>query len=415
MSAEPYLPIFNPPAPITTRTFHLFPSLPKELRLLIWQYALHRQRIVKIHLSDPWIEDTSTIAQRITAINTNNDPETQTAGYYTVTTDTHPVHSKFLRVCKESRKEALMFYRAHIPCRLVKEAEKDNSYWGMKGLLQSATIEGGVDKVTEPGTLYLNPEWDFLRITAYPHEDVHIPAFLHHLKSRYDPKGIGLLNLIISDRDHENGILGLDAREMTPEGRTAMGDTLRSLESVFFGQTATVGRMNFGYADGELDTEMWFNRSFPICTEISAFQRLDVDPRPIGKDLMKQCMGGRDWKEQYYRFTRLLDSFNLPDNETTTQFQFMLAFTARVYTRKDAEKWLRNDYERLWGDRRYWPKDKKRHADMGAEYVMDVEPAFGFWLFGLDVLKAPKSEGSEHLLDVRLCRPQLAVTVMPGS
>jgi hypothetical protein len=133
MSAGPHLPIFNPRAPITTQTFHLFPSLPKELRLLIWNHALHRQRTIKIYLSDPWIEDPSTIAQRITAINTNNDPETQTAGYYTVTTDTRPVHSKFLRVCKESWIGALMFYRAHIPYRLVKEAEKDNSYWGMGG------------------------------------------------------------------------------------------------------------------------------------------------------------------------------------------------------------------------------------------------------------------------------------------
>jgi hypothetical protein len=46
---------------------------------------------------------------------------------------------------------------------------------------------------------------------------------------------------------------------------------------------------------------------------------------------------------------------------------------------------------------------------------MYVEPAFGSWLFGRDVLKALKSEESEHLLEVRLCRPQLAVAVMPGS
>jgi hypothetical protein len=54
MSSQPHLQIFNCSQADHNEesNFPLFPLLPKELRLKIWQYTLQRQRILHLRLNN---------------------------------------------------------------------------------------------------------------------------------------------------------------------------------------------------------------------------------------------------------------------------------------------------------------------------------------------------------------------------
>lgn len=51
----------------------------------------------------------------------------------------------------------------------------------------------------KPGILYFNPEHDFLRINPEWSVKNTLFNFLHLLKTTYDPRHIGLRNLVVSD------------------------------------------------------------------------------------------------------------------------------------------------------------------------------------------------------------------------
>jgi hypothetical protein len=115
-------------------------------------------------------------------------------------------------------------------------------YNAVKTFLTKAALEkGGVGNVTTPGTLYFNPECDSLQITAWPHENIHIPHFLHDLKTRYNPQGVGLLNLVVasSKEDTSNDIFhALKPTPATPSAiKQSVQATLGQLHEVFFHQT----------------------------------------------------------------------------------------------------------------------------------------------------------------------------------
>lgn len=114
--------------------------------------------------------------RRQTATQAGKNPESTRNGerYYTILYRSDLL-SKLLRVNRESREEALMFFRVHIPCRF------------------SATRKGR----TAHGTLHINPEWDFLHISAeWPAKNTLIST-LYHLKTMHDPRHVGLLNLAV--------------------------------------------------------------------------------------------------------------------------------------------------------------------------------------------------------------------------
>ncbi|KAF1833641.1 hypothetical protein BDW02DRAFT_598904 [Decorospora gaudefroyi] len=410
MPVESRLPIFNPHESNQNLTFRLFPSLPKELRLLIWTHALHRQRIINVHLSDPWLENPSTFRDRLSTLlshrqTTGSSPGgwSARAGHYLITVyNSIPIFSKFLRVCQESRKAAF------------------------STLIFAIENEIGVDTFTTPGTFYFNPEWDFLRITGWEQINVHlhIPCFLHDLKVRYDPRGIGLLNLLISDEDDDDITSSLQDSDMPSDIRNSVASTLRQLHEVFFRSKLTKRRMGFTIADGHLDAKPFFNRSLPLHTNISIFDRFATDPRgPTITDLSKQYMG-ESKTTPYHRFVRLLTEFGISSStDTATQFQFMITFSARfrgdnrgadggVYNREDAQKWLRRDYEQNWVRRSWWPKGVDTEVSMGPDYVMDVLPAFGFWLFPLDAMMDTERKPVERLFDMSQHRPALGLSVM---
>lgn len=86
--------------------------------------------------------------------------------------------SRFFRVNSDSREAALSFYCVYLPCTL-------------------RTIGG----LVKWGIVYFNPKHNFLRITPGWSVKHTLFNFMYHLKTSYDPRGIGLLNLVVLGND----------------------------------------------------------------------------------------------------------------------------------------------------------------------------------------------------------------------
>jgi hypothetical protein len=410
MSLSSHIPVFNPRQTDTSSTFVLFSQLPSELRLNIWRHALHKERILRLHLSVPHFENRTSFVDRLKSAGFRKPQPKDNFGPYSVTLDGHQVLSKLLSVCRESREETLLHYRAHIPCRFLR-LKKNDSMWE---ILNTASLEDAWDNLTTPGTFYFNPEWDFLRISCWPRTSAHLPTFLYDLKTRYDPHGIGLLNLVLSSDLHMHDV---DPEALSPDIRDSFEQTLRQLHEVFFYDSCTYGRMNLPVLFG-VKIEMWLNRSFPIGTEIPAFERLSPDPRPITNDLRKQAIGG-DWCRNYQTFENVLSKFHIDPTQIKTQLKFMITHNGmilggtQVKTRVDAEKWLTNEKENWWIDRSKWPPGTDDKAFEDEDYTINSNPAFGFFLFDArEIFSAVNGVGG-ILRDLSMFTPELGLAIMP--
>lgn len=436
MSANPPFPILNPGIPVEGPTFHPFSRFPKELRLLVWRHAIRRQRIIKVDLSSPWLADPTTFKERVgDAFRGNSKGLAEIGSKYLVTLHGHQILSKYFRVCQDSRREASLFYRVRIPCRFVRWLEKD-PLDTMTVLINAMSREAGngnpactsewpsLKDFIVPNTLYLNPEWDFLALSAWPcsYSGPLVGQFLHDLKTQYDPRGIGLLNLVLKRTSW--GIRELDPVHLPPHVTKSVKHTLRQLHEVFIAETPRIGRINLEVFGGCISFEMWFNRSFPIATQVPAFERLTRDSRPISQDLKYQYIGAHTFNDpnhSYHRYTVLLSQFSILPSETTTQMQLMLAndmLHEDIYDRDDAQAALKKDYERWWADPSKWPKRAEKAKFEAQEYVMDVLPAFGFWLFPLEAMKMTANESDKldrYVVDMSMFTPELGVSVMHGS
>ncbi len=386
MTSQPHLQPINIDAHQYTHheesTFHLFATLPKELRAKIWRYALRRQRIIRIHINH---------RRGKTASEAGENPDSVGNGelYFTVVNG-NQLLSKFLRVNKESREEVLRFHRVHLPCRFTGGTTKEAS--------------------AGHGTFHFNPEWDVLHTTAeWPAQDTLI-AFIHRLKTTHDPRQVGLLNLAIDDTGlNGNDIIGVQPSEIESEIRSTFVETLTQLQKVWFVSTPVVGRQIVGPLSGFGTAGAMFNRAFPIVSALPTFERLPCDPRSISKDLENLSGLGSSRNVLEY-WLRLLKKWQIPPQKVS--YQFFLAFDPRlqggnISDQVSAKAWLQKQ-EDQWngqgpGDG-FLPKDVEAKWPVGAhdeKYRNEdldnaVRPAFGFWLFPLEALGRI---GKDGLLD----------------
>ncbi|KAH7066138.1 hypothetical protein BKA63DRAFT_523833 [Paraphoma chrysanthemicola] len=414
MTLFPPFPIYNPCATDDGRTFDLFCALPKELRVAIWNLVLCRPRIIRLHISRADFENPATIRDVMATYTSIEETASKSGGEYLITMDGFKVLSKFLRVCKESREEALKFYRVHIPCRFVRSPGANPAIFGV---LVKATFDDKLDSTIAPGIFYFNPEWDFLRITCWPHTKALLPPFFHDLKTRYDSRGVGLRNLIISEDDQygSGSIDSIQPSEMQPSILQSFQQTLHGLCNVYFHQELPF-RVNLSWSMGARSGETWFDRSLPISTVIPTFELCPNDSRPIAGDLERQWMG-HDWRNTHVRFTNLMSRFVSPPQKYPANIKFMISYRATlkgdmVNSRDQAEKWLEKDYQAFWVDRKWWGR-REYEAFEDQEYIMECKPAFGFWLFPLEATTAALSAGSDCIWDMRLHPPELGLAYMP--
>ena len=136
MQDQPHLQIFNclPKGPAQESKFTFFPLLPPEIRLLVWEYSLQKRRIIDITLHRRALEPSA--AKSLPYHN---------GELHSAAVNGYEVLSKLLRVNSESRQVTMLFYRIQIPCVFYDDLDF---------------------KESKPGTLYMNPEYDTLRISA---------------------------------------------------------------------------------------------------------------------------------------------------------------------------------------------------------------------------------------------------------
>ena len=353
-------------------TFPLFTALPKELRAKIWRYAMRRQRFIHLQIIN---------RRGRTASEAGENPDSVVNGepYFTVVHGSQLL-SKFLHVDGESREEVLKFHRVHLPCRFM-----------------SGTIN---KESASHGTLYLNPEWDVLYINAYwPAKDILI-AFIYRLKTIYDPRHIGLLNLAI-DGSGLNGtdINGVQPLEVMSDIRSAFVETLTQLREVWIVSTPVVGRQIVGPLSGFETAGAMFNRAFPILSLSSTFERFPRDPRSISKDL-ENTSGLGSSRDVLQYWLRLLKRWHISPQKL--RYRFFLAFDPRmvggdISDQVSAKAWLQKQEDQWNGHGRndgFLPKDVEAKWPVGAhderyrheDLENAVRPVFGFWLFPLEAL-----------------------------
>ena len=361
-------------------SFHIFPQLPPEIRCLIWRQLLERPRLVKLCLWDK---------QRI-VIGADSD--------YRISADNaHRLNNRLLRVNMESRQLALRFYRVHIPCTFTKERIQ----WDAPS--------------TREERLYVNPEYDFLYITS-DSSHLHTASFLYDLKTVYDPRNVGLLNLAIDSSELTMLFYSLDvpnlAAQIRPEVKSGFANVISQLREVFFVTVTSVGRQVHRYLHGFFLDRNVFNRSYPIMAITADFDRLHRDPRDISEDLKDILMATFPRQDIFHFWTQLLHKFEI--SPTRISYRLLLAskpFPAfkRINDRGSANAWLQKEDDMWWEASKEDPHEPNSRPGM----EQAVKPAIGFWLFPIEALDAipedgtPWSEGS--MLDLSKYWPELAL------
>ncbi|KAF2655745.1 hypothetical protein K491DRAFT_598333 [Lophiostoma macrostomum CBS 122681] len=371
MSVEAHLQIINSSLQERIRyaDFPQFPQLPKELRCQIWRHALQRYRIIDILLT---LAHQASGFQRFLPDAELIPIPSASERSYRVISDGFQVLSKFLRVNREARDETLRFYRVHIPCHLTRE---------------DIHKRDGV-----PGTLYFNPEYDTLRLNSEFNFKHTVIEFMHHLKTTYDPKHIGLLKIVIS----KNLGAHVDFHDLRPEDveqevRDAVVETLQQLEEVFFLSTTRVGRANFGPVLTHDDHDgSHYDRSLPILPRTPNYERLPHDPRPIAKNLESTQINrpeSRLWFD-------LLGRWRI--GSTRTSYRIMLAYDpyVRCFDQESAARLLKKE-EAQWRDGDHIAIGRKCTKCDNEESAKAMKAAFGFWSLPLQAL-SPETRSFMH-------------------
>ncbi|KIM97815.1 hypothetical protein OIDMADRAFT_147340 [Oidiodendron maius Zn] len=385
--------------------FHCFPLLPKELRLKIWEFALSRSRIIHLRLKD--LQDPragpapTTDAAEMSRMTTNNER-------FWISADGHQTLSKMFCVSREAREEALSFYRVRFPC------------W-------FRSVAG----VMKPRMLYFNPEHDFLRISPEWSVKNTLFNFLHLLKTTYDPRHIGLRNLVVSNYF----LAGNDWELIDPSDPDLDRGTiesfkglLKNLNEVFFFSTTLAGRQILGIHSSIWTDEIVYNCSFPIQVNVSTFDRLPRDPRRIGEDLKRVFIGTHDHRHTIRLWYRRLNKFSI--SAPTIKYKWYIAFDpqniARVSDIETARKFMQLE-DSIWNgidhpDLRSlelpgykFPVGAQSERYKKEDLETAVKPAFGFWLFPIDVLGPLEEEGgpATPLWDFSKNWPELGVVSLP--
>lgn len=377
--SQPHLQIFTPdqgPKKEYSK-FHLFPQLAKELRQKIWMHALQRPRIIHITLYDPdYPTPTEDIAEGTTEFPKNGES-------FWAITDGNQTMSKLFRVNSDSREAALAFYRVRFPCKL-------------------RTI-GGPAKW---GIIYFNPENDFLHITPYWSVKHTLFNFMYHLKTTYDRRGIGLRNLVVTVGDMTGNDLLLtnpSDPKLNREEVMAWKQVLKNVRKVIFYSTIRAGRQIVGPHSGVLTREIIYNRSFPIEARVPIFDRLSRDPRSIKEDLKKVYIGMSDNRDHIHVWHRMLKEWDIipsPEIEYKWHIAFAPPQDEPIPDRKSANEFMQREEIAWHGAEDPVPPITKRLLDKGYKFPIGAEsekyknedleaavkPAFGFWLFPIDVL-----------------------------
>ncbi|CAI4216004.1 unnamed protein product [Parascedosporium putredinis] len=270
-------------------SFPKFPKLPPDLRIAIWQAYLKEHRLLEVQV-DPWAPDNQPTERRRPRRLSQANRHRQGRGprhlspdnprsHWRPSRDDQPVqppvvtrpwsttnhlgkvvsgqgydaivlglriHSKLLRVSRESRRAALSFYRVHLPCSFQRYADEYQ------------------DKVK--GMLYFNPD--------------------HDLRA-HDPRHVGLVNVGLRSSRVET--FSRHARDITdPHVKAAFVSFLSGIREIIWVTYSSFGRTMMPYQG--FDNE-----------------KIGRDPRPVGPELRYVLTRAPDPRSGRVGWSMLLD------------------------------------------------------------------------------------------------------------
>ncbi|KAL4727930.1 hypothetical protein ACLX1H_004629 [Fusarium chlamydosporum] len=346
--------------------FPQFVKMPYDVRASTWEQALSNQRLLRITLEKP--ESSSRNKnQRKKAKKTTRHGEVERESVssmpYRVVLEERYAISKLFHVCAESRDAAKRFYR-------VKMGQQ-----------------------TQEGTFYFQPDLDNLQVGIAE----HFSDFAFNLYQR-DPLYVGLVNLTLPWQCNVHKLM-----EMNDGQRDILRGVLLRLENVSFShmlekpRTAPRPRRTLawvhslqvsGNTNGNVNTDTnntegpkppnprtgWEpDCTGPISTCIPSFEKLLVDPRPLGKDFIRPYFSFKNPIHIALSWFRLLQSLEAV-YEHEVEYRVMLRYetTGRnTATREQAASWVRSQRKNF----------KARAVSEGLQHGEWAQPAMGSWLY----------------------------------
>lgn len=395
-------------------TFPLFSSLPKELRLQIWEEATPRERLVHVTICLRRGEDGEYDAP-VRYLKKNHLGNPISGSGYLLSTHDGRLDHPLLCVNRESRKVVLDFYRIHIPALC---GGNHRACYGPHGHC-----------FLENMTLRINPEHDVLQITAEEPVKRTLVDFLWDLKA-YDPKGVGLLKLATSMMEFCCNDLQYLKRSdlLLIRQRQALVKTLSQLQEVWFINMEPGRDLYQRSADGS-------ETIVPYGIKMAGYESVGPDTREGAElELQRVYMGSVDPRELIWRWRRLLHTWEIHHPQGQVKYRLMLAQqqypwkdgpTVRGLSRIMKALNLR-DRDRFNEDKIFRPSACEAGRGLSPDQVKPDEcaatktAAIGFWSFPIEAV-GEIGEGKRlrdldyepnRILDMRSHWPELLLAKM---
>ncbi|VUC32443.1 unnamed protein product [Clonostachys rosea] len=347
---------FSDEEPATEITsFHLFPRLPVEVRLKIWENALSaRRRLLTVRLAPSDLSKAS--------------------ASYTTSVVEKPRISPLWSICQESRQAAHEFFR--LPVHIGKDL-----------------------------TLWVNPENDHVFITDFQIETHVLVHFINDLKTS-DPQSIGLLHIALDSLCTRTlkclrALSPYHTEKISQEAISTFKEWIISLQSIWFIHLLSDdSRLGFGVISGTKNyTIMGLNRSMPIFPRTVEFKLFECDLRPIQPSLEGQTVW-RDPKCAVQAWVEMEKKLGCHSQESgkkepIRQISHILAMGGKsdyhhsvpcdVICRKMMDDLLQRDQEDLHqlfidGPGQFLPREAWEETE---ERKKNLLSAAGFWIFPL--------------------------------
>lgn len=374
MPTPQHLRIINPTdRPKQDLLFPQFPKLPPELRHMIWQQCLRRNRLLDVHLGTLYKEyDGSTTLNRFAETSAFENRN------YAVNIEVPGQTKVIFRVSRESRLAAFDFYRVRLP------------YYSYRLSCYPSEITR-----EKPAVFFFNPEYDLLNIKLANDGGAgaeNLARFLQHLRA-YDPQNIGLVNWAVNSSCI--GSIHHYVKQLHSPAKTILLDHLSRIREVTF-----VGEFNrrvIGPREcfHEREIGVRFNHSMPIKPRAVLFDPPKSDHRAVASDLELVFTSHGDPRHMFAKWQELSTKWPTPPTKPARQRLLMannVFYDETLWDPKRAEdflireekEWIRAQHEH-WKIVR-WCTGKNPPIEGPEELAKAVRPAIGFWIFPLEVL-----------------------------
>ncbi|KAF2972780.1 hypothetical protein GQX73_g828 [Xylaria multiplex] len=367
---------------------HVFPQfvlLPWELRNQVWEYALHKRRLIRVTLKEGQPNDI-----------TEQESSDIKYGRCSLFINGSQLFSKLLRVNSEARKAALKFYRVRLPCVLTHPG--------------SARMRVGM--------FPFNPEYDVLWFEQVCHLTDFLSAVIMH-----DSRGIGLRNCAVSLTNIRATLETDDPDNYKCPAFTRTINNIREFYLVAETNSYYLDRVKEQCNSHALQNDTPITQSFcPLMSSIPTFDLLRRDPRSIEHDISRLFLGLDDIPREISSWKLMLREWGVDPSQMETRVLFNYCNSNPCLPIEDSSH-EGPDLQRFripGADRLLYESSSSSaptiHLTVETQAPKRDNPAFGFWMFPLEAFSEKNKLRypiSEDIWDFSDYWPELGLIRLP--